>query len=85
MHHEKACFMMKSGPCNKEKFFSVVKKKKKTLLHPVNNQFYYIKVGFKGVYFSWTCIYDVCFVCLFVVFFLFFFVCFLCVVVFFKS
>ena len=30
----------------------------KTKVYPCIPQFYYIKVGFKGVYYSWTCFPD---------------------------
>ena len=29
------------------------------IIYPFTPQFYYIKVGFKGVYFSWTCFPDI--------------------------
>ena len=35
-------------------------KNKKTKVYPCILQFCYIKVGFKGVYFTWTCFRDVC-------------------------
>ena len=36
------------------------KKEKETKVYPCKPQFCYIKVGFKGVYISWTCYPDAC-------------------------